>query len=606
MLFRRFHTYLASVIIAGYFSLSSCMAIGAELQLTGAVNQPLPVTEAFVFTNHQQGQEIDLIWQIASDYYLYQDKIEAVLSNGLPLTDIQMPAAVNKLDPIYGDTQVYYNQLVIKARLPELTDNVDLTVYYQGCWEGGVCYPPQKVRVALQVIPVTAGQLTEADTLVQTNNASWFGHILAQGSFGLVVLTFFLAGLGLSLTPCVLPMVPILSSMIVGAHKKPGLLQSLALSLTYVFSMALTYTLAGIIAGLSGANFQASLQQPWIIIATAMLFLLLAAMMFDWLQLRLPVLIQGYINQLSQRKFRGKFIAVAAMGLLSALVLGPCVAAPLAGALIFIGQTGDPLLGGVALFVMAMGMGVPLVLAGVSAGRLVLARGTWMVLIKHLFGLIMVYMAIWMLDRLWPHLTVPMASIVTLMAAVYGWQQSRWNEPLQSLASRTLVYLLALIASIYGCALLAGYWAGRPNLSHPLQFLTSHHESSIKHNNLNVLTVADSDSLHGALTDARNNQQPAIVDVYADWCISCREFDLEVLSQPMVKQALQNYHFIKLDITEYNDETRDLLQRYRLVGPPSLLFFDLQGNWLETETITGIPTAAAFINKLNKYGNGPK
>ncbi|MDP6189186.1 MAG: protein-disulfide reductase DsbD [Gammaproteobacteria bacterium] len=570
---------------------------------------PIPAEQAFVFNQHQTGSKLTLVWTIADDYYLYQDKLRLVL-NGTDITAaVALPPALEKNDPNFGTTMVYYNQLSAITDVPQMPDGTLLTVAYQGCWEGGVCYPPQQAELILPAVTVLEkGQANANNTALSivsasgpvfnSTDANWFTRLLGQASLTSLIMTFFLAGLGLALTPCVLPMVPILSNLIIGLNPQPGPGKSFLLSLTYVLAMAFTYSLAGIVAGLSGANLQIALQHPFIILLMVVLFVLFAAAMFDWITIQMPTGLQNRLNNFSQQQSTGHYLGVAIMGVISALVVGPCVAAPLAGALLYIGHTGDPYIGGLALFAMGMGMGAPLLAIGMSAGHLVPRAGAWMNRIKYAFGFVMLYLAIWMLDRILPSITVFLVQSLTLLGGLLLWQAHRWQPPLKSLAGRVLVYLLATLMMVYSIALLLSLFSGQPSLLSPLRSVfsevTGEPGPSVSFGRVQAQQVPS------LLKAAKDLEQPVLMDFYADWCIACKELDSFVFADANVQQALQGYKVIKVDVTDNSESDRMLMKKYNLVGPPGLLFFDRQGRWLSARTIVGVPATDQFANLLVK------
>ena len=347
------------------------LSMQAQAALFDTVKHPLPAQQAFAVEVQQDNDRIDVIWTIADDYYLYQDKLFFTTSNNQSLEQLVLPSAEEKEDPIFGNTQVYYNQLHATGKLPS-SDNAatHLTIHYQGCWSGGVCYPPQTTSILLRAVNLVAAQskpvAIETTDWSQTRgtNANWFIQNLENTSIATLAVIFFLAGLALAFTPCVLPMVPILSSIIVGISPKPSPWKSFLLSLIYVLSMAATYSVAGVFAGLSGANVQVALQHPAVIGTTAALFVLFAVAMFGWINVQMPQAIQNKINLMSNNQSGGQYTGVAAMGILSALVVGPCVAAPLAGALLFIAQTGDAATGGFGPICYGFGYGLTITFGG--------------------------------------------------------------------------------------------------------------------------------------------------------------------------------------------------------------------------------------------------
>ncbi|HCH25160.1 MAG TPA: protein-disulfide reductase DsbD [Oceanospirillaceae bacterium] len=594
------------------YSAFSAILVSAESLFGQSANQhPLPPEKAFAIGSQQVDGKLAVVWNVADGYYLYQDKISVTLAGTDITSGVELPKAKLKDDPLFGSTYVYYGQLSAMLNLPQATAGEILTVGYQGCWEGGVCYPPQTHDIALQAVS-SPSPISQPDALamaaesvvndhsgVTGTDASWFTKQLASAGVSTVIITFFLAGLGLALTPCVLPMVPILSNLIVGMKPKPGPVKSFFLSLTYVLAMAVTYALAGVAAGLSGANLQAALQHPAVITVMVLLFLVFAAAMFDWITVQMPAGIQNRLNNFNQQQSSGHFMGVGVMGVVSALVVGPCVAAPLAGALLYISQTGDPYTGGLALLALGLGMGVPLLVVGTSAGKLVPRAGAWMNRVKYGFGFLMLYMAIWMLDRIAPSATVSLVMLVTLTGALLFWQAHRWAPPVASVFGRAMVYVTALLMSTYSVALLVSMLAGQPSLISPLQGVTSV-SSTVQSVGYKALPKLQAEQVPGLLQQAQALNKPVLIDFYADWCISCKELDSFVFPDAQVQAALQGYVVIKVDVTDNSQADRDLLAKYDLVGPPGLLLINKQGEWLRNETIVGVPSPQQFAQALRR------
>lgn len=594
------------LFLGAFFSLSS-QAQGLFGDASSQTH-PLPAEKAFAFSAKQINDKLALVWNISDDYYMYQDKLSLSLNGEDIIATQQLPKAKLKQDPLFGSTMVYEQQLSLMVVLPATAQGSQLVVGYQGCWEGGVCYPPQTQTLVLDEVIVAESAAASTPTTVQssavTNNsgitgtdASWFTKQINQTSQGALILTFFLAGLGLALTPCVLPMVPILSNLIVGMNPKPGPTKSFFLSLTYVVAMAVTYSLAGVAAGLSGANLQAALQHPAVIGVMVLLFVVFAAAMFDWITIQMPAAVQNRLNNFNQRQSSGHFWGVGIMGVISALVVGPCVAAPLAGALLYISQTGDPYTGGMALLALGLGMGAPLLAVGTSAGKFVPKAGAWMNRVKYGFGFLMLGMAIWMLDRVLPDATVPLVMLLTLVVAMLLWQVGRWQPPTESILGRALAYVAACLFTIYSLTLLISLLAGHASLLKPLSFTQSAGVTQTVSNTA-LVTKVSSDQVPGLLQQAQQLNKPALLDFYADWCVSCKELDSFVFPDPTVQAALTDYVFIKVDVTANSQADQDLLAKYQLVGPPGLLLFDRQGRWVADETIVGVPAPEQLAQRL--------
>lgn len=578
-------------------------------------NEPLPVEQAFQLRSELgSAGEIKLVWDVQPDYYLYRDKIEIGLPDHLQLVDRRDVSGQMKEDPLFGRVEVYHNTAQVDLLLGHQMGEADagtLNVTYQGCWEGGVCYPPVTEQLDVSTLPAAAGlawaepptaESAPAPAQVEqpfVSEQDQFAGLLASGNWLLMLGAFFLAGLALSFTPCVLPMIPILSGIIAGQGHQVSTLRAFMLSLVYVLAMALTYTLAGVLAGLFGANLQASLQNPWIIGSFSAVFVLLALSMFGFYELQLPSALQSRVSTVSHRQKGGTLTGVAVMGLLSALIVGPCMAAPLAGALIYIGQSGDPVLGGAALFALSMGMGVPLLLVGASAGKLLPKAGVWMESVKAGFGVMLLLMAVWMLDRVVAtEITMLLAGLILVVSAVYlraldklpehgnGWHRF-WKG-------------IGLILLVYGAALLIGVLAGNRSLLYPLQGIVGGGAQAQQRAELPFTTIKTESELDAILQQAQANGEPVMLDFYADWCIACIELEYVTFSDAGVQQALTPFRLIKLDLTAHNDEARALYRRFSIIGPPALVFYDASGEVRPELTLIGVIDPEDFIAQTGR------
>ena len=593
------------------------LSVQAQAALFSSDQHPLPSDQAFSVTAQQNNEQIDLVWTITDDYYLYQDKLTFTTSNNQPLEQVVLPLAEVKQDPVFGITKVYYRQLHVTGLLPStVKPATHLTVHFQGCWSGGVCYPPQSTQIALEPVsmaPIRLELMTPSSALgIQSTdwsqasgtNANWFIQNLENTALASLLVIFFVAGLALAFTPCVLPMVPILSSIIVGLNPKPSPTKSFLLSLIYVLAMAATYSLAGVVAGLSGANVQIALQHPAVISATAAMFGLFAVAMFGWINVQMPQVVQNKINTLSNNQLSGQYTGVALMGILSALVVGPCVAAPLAGALLFIAQTGNAITGGLALFAMGLGMGIPLLLVGTSAGQWIPKTGPWMHRIKVGFGFLMLLMAVWMLDRVWPQATIILLAFLSLVMGLVLALNARWQPPLKTLTAAVLSYTLAIILGLYGGSLWLGFWSGTASLLQPLGQLTltkTTNVSPLEQPSLNLIKVLPQ-AVDALLKQAKLDQQPVMLDFYADWCISCKELDSFVFTDPKVQLALQDFKAIKVDVTVNSSAAQQLMQALQIVGPPALVFYNAQGR-LNSEIVIGVPAIDDLVKLLQQVNS---
>ncbi|MCV6613052.1 MAG: protein-disulfide reductase DsbD [Amphritea sp.] len=572
-------------------------------------NGPLEVEQAFVFGVDQQGDQLQLIWTIPDGYYLYRDKIELSHGNELVEVDRQYADAELKEDPLFGQVWVYYNQALVDLEFRsqgQISDH-ELTVTYQGCWEGGICYPPVTKKVSLAQItngPVQAAATTTpvspaegVNTVnVALSEQDQFASMLQSSNLLLTLGAFFVAGMALALTPCVFPMIPILSSIIAGQGHRVTSGQGFFLSLVYVLSVSVTYTLAGVVAGLFGENLQAAFQNIWIIGFFSFIFVLLSLSMFGFYDLQLPNSWQSKLNSMSNSQKGGTVIGVAVMGLLSALIVGPCMAAPLAGALIYIGQTGDPVLGGAALFFLSLGMGVPLLIVGASAGKLLPKAGAWMDSVKAGFGVMLLLLAVWMLDRvIADSIALILYAVILLVAAVH----MKALDRLQEAASGWSFFWkgIGVVLLLYGSTLFIGGLTGGKSLLQPLQGIAAGNTAQAK-SELSFTTVTSQAELDGLLEQAQRLSQPVMLDFYADWCISCIELEHVTFADAGVQQSLANFMRIKVDVTANDAEAKQLNKAYSVIGPPALIFYDKSGVVRPSMTLIGVIEPQRFVQHV--------
>ena len=479
---------------------------------------------------------------VAPGYYLYNKrlKFEVQQPSSAIINLVTLPAGEIKDDPNLGKQEIYHHDFTANIKLASANNgSVKILATYQGCSEKGLCYAPIKktISVDLPTTDIGTNTLTNA-VLTNENDTDSTTRVLKSGNLWLVIAGFFFAGLLLSLTPCVLPMIPILSSIIVGRQSKqlkPSKLHTFGLSVAYVLGMALNYTLAGIAAGLSGNLLSQSLQNPWVLGATALVFVLLSFSMFGFYELKLPASFESKMLNASNKLKGGEFLGVFIMGVLSALIVSPCVAAPLPGALIYIGQTHNVLLGGIGLFTLAIGMVMPLLLIGASAGSLLPKAGSWMTIVRNFFGVLMLAMAAYIV---WPVLPQNITAPV----------------------------------------------------NKSLDFNDTHHLPFTR-----VKTVADLDE---AIKSA--NGKPVMLDFYAGWCTSCKEMEKLTFSDVKVKAALQNTVLLQADVTENNDADQALLKHFGLFGPPSIIFFDKNGQEIKAIRTIGFQDVNRFNATLSK------
>ena len=566
--------------------LGSLSSFGQSLGFGGNNNGPfIPPEQAFILSaDVDDAHTLTVRWDITDGYYLYRDKFgfELIDADGISIQAVELPRGKEKHDENFGLMEVFYEE--IEANLPLQRDNtkateIQLQVKYQGCAEAGFCYPPMK-----QLLTLSLPEATSPAPIRETSNSSFvseqdkYANNLAQDSLLLSMLSFFGLGLLLTFTPCVLPMIPILSSIIAGQGSNITTRRAFSLSLTYVLAMAVTYTMAGVIAALFGSNLQAAFQNPWVLGSFSAVFVVLALSMFGFYELQMPQAVQNKLTNLSNKQRGGSYVGVAIMGLLSALIVGPCIAAPLAGALIYIGQTGDAVLGAAALFSLSMGMGAPLLLIGTSAGKLMPKAGPWMNTIKAIFGVMLIAVAIWMLERIIPA-AVGMAlwGILLMVCAVYlgaferlqpevsGWHKF-WKG-------------VGIVILVYGAMLLIGAASGNKDPLQPL-ISTCVGDDCIQASQQHTLAfkqIKGLDGLQQELKLASTQNRTVMLDFYADWCISCVEMEKKTFSDTGVQTALSNTILLQADVTLNDEQDKKLLETFGLFGPPSILFFDKSG-----------------------------
>ncbi|WP_046080176.1 protein-disulfide reductase DsbD [Halomonas sp. HG01] len=561
----------------------------------------LPVEEAFQSSAWHDGETLTIGVENADGYYLYRHRFSVDSATpGVSLGEPRLPAGTAKTDEFLGDVRVFYDRVTFTVPIERAGGNaegpLDLTFGFQGCADAGLCYPPESVSLqapegqapaAFADVDPTPPGGNSRDAAGTTGGAPTapisedgrFSALLAEASLPLVLGLFFLAGLGLTFTPCVLPMIPILSSIIVG--QQPSRYRAFALSLSYVAGMALTYAVAGVLMGSFGAglNLQARLQSPPVLIGFAALFTLFALAMFGAFDLRLSPRLSGRIEAWQTRAQRSGPAGLALAGALSVLVVSPCVSAPLAGAMVFISSTGDAAMGGAALLALALGMGVPLLLVGTFGPALLPRTGAWMTGIKAAFGILLLGVAVWLIERLVPGPVALLLWAALAIGAALALGALSLNTPPGWARARQALGLLLLT---WGVTLVIGASSGAEDPLRPLAQREAAATDGVGAPEP-ATVVTRLDELDAALATA---DRPVFVDVTADWCISCKVMKREVYPAPPVAEALASFHRIEVDVTDTDADSRALLERFELFGPPSLLFFD-DGRELRQARIQG-------------------
>ncbi|MBT7306822.1 MAG: protein-disulfide reductase DsbD [Gammaproteobacteria bacterium] len=612
---------VSSVSLAEQTPIEQLGGLIGSFGLDAADDDPLHPDKAFVFSHRPpEAGTIELQWDIADEHYLYRNKFKFKLSDAvnLSLGEPELPPGELKEDQFFGTLEVYHNSKTIHLPLIRASREAasgTLRVIYQGCAERGICYPPISKRITLDLpalpddtpanpsanapTPTTgnAAALVTGGATTTLSEQDQIAASLSSGNTLLTLLSFFGFGLLLAFTPCIFPMIPILSGIIVGQGEEITTRRAFTMSLVYVLAMALTYTFAGVLAGLFGENLQAAFQNPWILGTFSIVFVLLSLSMFGFYDLQMPASIQSKLANASNRQKGGSLTGVAIMGLLSALIVGPCVAAPLAGALIYIGQTGDALLGGMALFALSIGMGLPLLVIGTSAGKLLPRAGGWMDAIKAIFGVLLLAVAVWMLERILPApITLALWAMLLIVPAVYMGAL----EPLPSPSSgwKKLWKGVGLLLFIYGTLLLIGVASGGSNLFQPLKGLGGGAGSVANEQHLTFQQIKGVKGLEQALATAKKSNQPVFLDFYADWCISCKEFESLTFTDAGVQQALAPALLIQADVTANDAEDQALMKKLGIFGPPALLFFDRSGQEVSSARLVQFMSADQFAEHV--------
>lgn len=571
----------------------------------------LAVEQAFVFSQKLDAWQLKLEWKIAPDYYLYQDRIHVKTDDGEVIALNVDRAPELKDDPNFGQVKIFHDHLSANADLGAIKPK-SIEISYQGCSQAGLCYPVQKVRMEIDVsgkgqiltgAAATATSQSIAATEQPLESAEGVAKFLRTAGFWGIIGTFLVLGIGLSLTPCVLPMVPILSGIIAGQGEQLGARRGFLLASAYVLGMSFSYAVAGACVGYFGAsaNISAWLQNPWVLTVFAGIFVVLALAMFGFYELQLPSPIMNKLNGFNQKQQGGRLFGVAIMGALSALVVSPCVSAPLAGALIYISTTGDAMLGGTALFALGIGMGVPLLLIGLGGGALVPKAGMWMLAVKSFFGVLLLAVALWMLSRF-----VPSTIMLVLWALLFmgsGIALGAFEKAAAGFG--TLWRTLGIVCVFWASLMLIGAATGATNLFKPLEKFSV--AASVGQSTVDGKTAAKSEisftkvttnaQLQSVLDKARAEAKPVMVDYYADWCTACLDMARTTFADARLHAV--NALMVQVDITQNTQESIELLKRFGLFAPPSLVFFNQNGEHQKQLTVMGGIAVEPLLRRLD-------
>jgi thiol:disulfide interchange protein DsbD len=575
----------------------------------GAPPDLLEPDQAFRFSARALGSDsIEVRYQVARGYYLYRDKFQfTVTPPGVELGAPELPPGERKKDEFFGEVETYRGELRIRLPVRNATpgDTVTLNATSQGCADVGVCYVPHEQRARI-VLAAAGGASAAAGLFPDAARAPGASASLAgddeaavtrlfQGGFAWLILSFFGFGLLLAFTPCVLPMIPILSGIVIGQGHRVTRMHGLALSAAYVLGMAVMYAAAGVLAGLSGAMLSAAFQNAWVLGTFAALFVLLAGAMLGVYELQLPTALQTRLADASNRLHGGRLAGVFGMGALSALIVGPCVAAPLAGALLYISQSRDVVLGGSALFAMALGMGTPLLVVGASAGALLPKAGPWMDTVTRFFGVLLLGVAIYLISPLIP-IWVEMLAWAALLTLTGVFLRAIDPLPPTARGFDRFAKGVGVLALVAGVAFLIGALSGSRDVLQPLSGLRSAAASA--HDEVTFTRVDSVAELETAVAAAAG--LPVMLDFYADWCVACKEMERYTFSDPQVQKRLDEMVKLQADVTTNSAQHQALLQRFRLFGPPGIIFFDREGRELQGLRVIGFQPAARFAGVLDR------
>ena len=549
----------------------------------------LPVEQAFVFDFVQQQDELVVSWTIADGYYLYKDKIK-LGGIAVSFSHPSYPASMQIEDEYFGVSEVYFHQLTLRIPLSDISDDAVFKIQYMGCAEAGLCYPPVTKELPL-LSNKNAKQNDTApvpnDNNVPVSSQNSLAETLTDGASLATLAGFFLLGIGLAFTPCVFPMYPILTSIIVGQGSQLSNKRAFTLSLSYVQGMAVTYSLLGLVVASLGVKFQAYMQHPAVLIVASIIFVLLALSMFGIFNLSLPSSWQEKVSNVSNKQQGGSLKGAFTMGALSGLIASPCTTAPLSAALLYVAQSGDLLLGAITLYILSLGMGLPLLLLGSSGGKLLPKAGNWMNAVKTTFGFLLLAVPLLLLDRIVDFNYVLLAGSALLLAFVV--YLFRVVFSLQQPTAKAVILVLGQLL------LFAGLYF---NITHWWPATAPAASATIATEKKGFDTVTTLEDLQQRV--AQNNGQYTLVDLYADWCIACKEFEHLTFPKPQVQEQMQKMQLLKVDVTRMTRKDQALLDHYRVLGLPTLLVFTPEGEELTQARITGFMNADDFAKHLQQ------
>ncbi|ENO1233021.1 protein-disulfide reductase DsbD [Vibrio alginolyticus] len=607
---------LLSVLLLGLITFSTpSLALFGKDQFNSSQNNSfgtssdsfVPVDQAFPFNFYQQDDKLMLDWQVRDGYYLYQERL-SVAGEKVSLGELQMEDGTPHKDEFFGDVHIYTQPLFVNVPMHDWQDGARVVVQYQGCAKAGFCYPPETRMIPISAFTSSNSDSTTATTAPKAEQAPTATPPAAQSSTSgdtssapvtqqdslaanladnwWTPLLFLALGVGLAFTPCVLPMYPILTSIVLGSGKLSQR-RALGLSFVYVQGMALTYTLLGLVVASAGMQFQAAMQHPYVLIGLSVLFIALASSMFGLYSLQLPSNVQTWLNNLSNKQQGGSSAGVFAMGAISGLVCSPCTTAPLSGALLYVAQSGDLLTGGVALYALAMGMGIPLILVAVFGNKLLPKAGGWMDRVKTLFGFILLAAPIFLLERIMPEMwsTILWSA---LGIAAFGWLYHIKNSLEFGGWKQSAVGIIAVLGLLASAQPILNYWFGNST--------TQTQQATVS-----FTRIANVAELEEQLALAKAAGKPVMLDFYADWCVACKEFEKYTFHDPSVEAKLQDFVLLQADVTKNQVQDIELLKHMSVLGLPTIEFWDASGEHVSNARLTGFMQAEPFLEHIKQF-----
>ncbi|EOY2076389.1 protein-disulfide reductase DsbD [Vibrio alginolyticus] len=607
---------LLSVLLLGLITFSTpSLALFGKDQFNSSQNNSfgsssdsfVPVDQAFPFNFYQQDDKLMLDWQVRDGYYLYQERL-SVAGEKVSLGELQMEDGTPHKDEFFGDVHIYTQPLFVNVPMHDWQDGARVVVQYQGCAKAGFCYPPETRVIPISAFTSSNSDSTTATTASKAEQAPTATPPAAQSSSSAdtpsapvtqqdslaanladnwwTPLLFLALGVGLAFTPCVLPMYPILTSIVLGSGKLSQR-RALGLSFVYVQGMALTYTLLGLVVASAGMQFQAAMQHPYVLIGLSVLFIALALSMFGLYSLQLPSSVQTWLNNLSNKQKGGSSAGVFAMGAISGLVCSPCTTAPLSGALLYVAQSGDLLTGGVALYALAMGMGIPLILVAVFGNKLLPKAGGWMDRVKTLFGFILLAAPIFLLERIMPEMwsTILWSA---LGIAAFGWLYHIKNSLEFGGWKQSAVGIIAVLGLLASAQPILNYWFGNST--------TQTQQATVS-----FTRIANVAELEEQLALAKAAGKPVMLDFYADWCVACKEFEKYTFHDPSVEAKLQDFVLLQADVTKNQVQDIELLKHMNVLGLPTIEFWDASGEHVSNARLTGFMQAEPFLEHIKQF-----